>query len=202
MIVMKRGDNAQQESDASAINDFSNQLDLAQMHLSICNGTALIFSNNLNDSQSALLTFSNQLTQAQSTIEVDSEQITNLSGQVADMKSDNQTLGQRLADLAGQMTNQVASLTRQLTATQASLAETNKNLVQLNKDYVLLENRFRTDVAERLVIERKFNNLNELQAQIHNVKNNPFRVISAESIYSGLNVEVSSNGTFHVITPE
>jgi hypothetical protein len=48
LIMTKRGDNAQRESDAGAINNFSNQLDLAQMHLSICNGTALIFSNNLN----------------------------------------------------------------------------------------------------------------------------------------------------------
>src|SRR5580692_7440465 len=81
LIMTKHSDNAQHDSDTSSITDFSNQLDLAQMHLSICNGTALIFSNNLNESQSTLLTFSNQLTQAESTIALDGEQITNLNQQ-------------------------------------------------------------------------------------------------------------------------
>ena len=202
LIMTKHSDNAQHDSDTSSITDFSNQLDLAQMHLSICNGTALIFSNNLNESQSALFTFSNQLTQAESAIALDGEQITNLNQQVMDMKSENQTLAQHTVDLTGQMSNQLASLTRQLTTTQAGLAETNKDFVQLGKDYVLLENRFRIDVAERVVAERKFNNLQELQAQVRNVKSNPLGAVSVGSIYAGLNVEVRSNGTVHVITPE
>jgi hypothetical protein len=202
LILTKHSDNTQHDSDTSSITDFSNQLDLAQMHLSICNGTALIFSNNLNESQSALFTFSNQLTQAESTIALDGEQITNLTQQVTDVKSENQTLAQHFVDLTGQMSNQIANLTKQLTMTQVSLAETNKDFAQLGKDYVLLENRFRIDVAERLVVERKFNNLQELQAQLRNVKSNPLGAISVGSIYAGLNVEVRSNGTVHVITPE
>jgi chromosome segregation ATPase len=202
LFLMKHSDDAQHDSETSSITDFSNQLDLAQMHLSICNGTALIFSNNLNDSQSALLTFSNQLTQAGSVAALDGEQITNLNQQVMDVKSENQTLAQHLVDLTGQTSNQLAGLTRQLTTTQASLAETNKDFAQLGKDYVLLENRFRMDVAERLVVERKFNNFQALQAQLRNVKSKPPGVISAQSIYAGLNVEVRSNGTVHVLTPE
>jgi hypothetical protein len=205
LIMTKRGDNAQHDSDAGAITDFSNQLDLAEMHLSICNGTALIFSNNLNESQSALLTFSNQLTQAESTVALDGEQITNLNRQVTEAKLENQTLARHAVDLAGQLTNQVASLMGQLTTTQASLAETNKDFVQLGKDHVLLENRFRIDVAERVVAERKFNNPQALQAQLRQMRdsrtNHP-GMISAESIYAGLNVEVDANGTFHVIAPE
>jgi hypothetical protein len=92
LIMTKHGDNTQHDSDAGAITDFSNRLDLAEMHLSICNGTALIFSNNLNESQSALFTFSNQLTHAESAIELDGEQITNLNRQVTETKSENQTL--------------------------------------------------------------------------------------------------------------
>jgi hypothetical protein len=198
LIVTKRGDDTQHESDTGTITDFSNRLDVAETHASINNGTALIFSNKLNESQSVLLTFSNQLTEAQSTLVFDTEQITNLNQQVTDMKTENQTLDQRLVVLAGQMTNQLATLT----ATQASLTETNKNLVQLGKDYALLENRFRIDVAERVVVERKFNNLQELKTQTHYVKKHPHGAISAESIYAGLNVEVHSNGTYHAISPQ
>jgi chromosome segregation ATPase len=191
---MKSGDNAQHENDAGAIADFSNRLDSAQMQIAAGNGTILTFSNSLNESQSAALAFSNQLTEAQSTIALDAEQITNLNRQVAGVESENQTLGDRVMDLTNQMTVQIASLTRQIALTQT-------NLDQANKNYALLENRLRRDVAERLVVQRKFYNLAELQAQIQSIKDDPFvQQISEQSIYAGLDVEVQSN-SFHVISP-
>ena len=202
LIMMKRGDDAQHENDAGAIAGFSNQLDSAQIQIAACNGTILTFSNSLNESQAVSLesqavslTFSNRLTEAESTIALDTEQITNLNLQVAELASGNQTLGRRVMDLTNQMTSQVTALTRQIALTQT-------NLDHANKDYVLLENRFRIDVAERLVMQRKFYNRAELQAQIQRLKEDPFvQEISEESIYAGLDVEVKSN-TFHVISPD
>jgi chromosome segregation ATPase len=191
LIVMKRGDNAQHENDAGAIAGFSNQLTSAQGQIASCNGTILTLSNRLDESLSASLTLSNHLIEAESTIVLDTKQITNLNRHVAEMESENQTLGRRVMDL----TNQVAGLTSQIALTEASLN-------QANKDYALLENRLRRDVAERIVVERKFNNLSELQAQMQKLKKNPADVISSESIYAGLGVEVKSNGTFHVISPD
>jgi len=190
LVMMKRGDDAQHENDAGAIAGFSNQLDSAQMQIAACNGTILTFSNSLNESQSASLTFSNQLTEAESTIALDTGQIPSLNLQVAELVSENQTFGQRVMDL----TNQMTALTRQIAVTQT-------NLDQANKDYALLENRFRIDVAERLVMQRKFYNRAELQAQIQRLKEDPFvQEISEQSIYAGLDVEVKLN-TFHVISP-
>jgi chromosome segregation ATPase len=191
LIVMKRGDNAQHENDAGAIAGFSNQLTSAQGQIASCNGTILTLSNRLDESRSASLTFSNHLIKAESTIVLDTEQITNLNQQVAEMESENQTLGRRVMDL----TNQMASLTGLITLTGASLDQANTN-------YALLENRLRRDVAERIVVERKFNNLSELQAQMQKLKKNPAEAISSDSIYAGLGVEVKSNGTFHVISPD
>ena len=57
-------------------------------------------------------------------------------------------------------------------------------------------------MAERVVVERKFYNLAELQAQMQKLKRHPAEEISAGSIYAGLDVEVKSNGTVHVIAPE
>ena len=93
LIVMKRGDNAQHENDAGAIADFSNRLDSAQMQIAFCKGTMLTLSNSLDESQSASLTFSNHLIEAESAIVLDTEQITNLNRQVAEVESENQTLG-------------------------------------------------------------------------------------------------------------
>ncbi len=193
LAATKWSDNAQLDTATGAINDYSNRLDTAQAQISIRDGDLLTLSNSLADSTSASLALSNQLTDAQSTIALDTEQITNLNRQLSELESANQGLGRRVMDLTNQMTSQIAALTGQIALTATNLAQANKN-------YALLENRLRIDVAERVVAERKFNNLSELQAQIKYLKKNPAEEISAESIYAGLDVEVKSNA-FHVISP-
>ena len=189
LVVIKRGDNAQHENDAGAIAGYSNQLTSAQTQIAAGNGTILTFSNSLDESRSVSLTFSNRLIEAESAMVLCTEQITNLNRQVAEVESENQTLDRRVMDL----TSQMAGLTMQIASNEAGLN-------QANIDYALLENRLRRDVAERVVVERKFNNPSELQAQMQKLKKNPADVISAGSIYAGLDVEVKSNGTLHVIS--
>ncbi len=189
LIGMKRGEEAQHQNDAGALASCSNELTLAQAQITGCNEMILALSNRLDESLSASLVLSNQLTEAESTIVRGTEQITNLNRQVTGVESENQTLGLRVVDL----TNQAADLTKQITSTSAGLDQANKN-------YALLENRLRRDVAERVVVERKFNNPSELQAQMQYLKKHPAEVISAQSIYAGLDVEVESNA-FHVLSP-
>jgi len=197
LYTAKKDDAAQHETDAGAIADYSNRLAGAELKVAIREGTMLTFSNRVEESLSGSLVLSNQLMEAQAAIARGGEQMTNLNRQVAEEKAENQTLGRRLMGL----TNQVAGLAGQLALASASLAQTNNDLVQVNRDYALLEHRLRIDVAERLVAERRFNNPAELQAQMKKLKQNPAAVISAESIYAGLNIEVKSNGWFHVIAP-
>ena len=189
LIFVKQSDNAQHASDVAAITDFSNRLDAAQTQIAFFTGTTITLSNSLDESRSAALTFSNQLMEAQSTVALAAQQVTNLLRQLAEVQSENQTLNQRVADL----TNQLAGLTGQI-------AMTGSNLDLANKNYALLENRLRRDVAARVVVERKFNNPSELQAQMQYLKQHPAGEVSADSIYAGLDVEVVSNA-FHVISP-
>ena len=194
LILMKSAANAQHETDAGAIADFSNKLDTAQSQLVLYEGRILVFSNRFNESQSAMLTFSNHLVEAGSTLSLNAEQITNLNRQVAAMKLEYQNLGQQFLDSTNQLTSLAAGLTKRVAQTEA-------NLGQANSNYVLLENRLRRDVAERLVIQRKFFNILELQSQLQRLKDDPFRQqISASSIFAGLDVEVQSNA-LHVIAP-
>lgn len=195
LLVIKHGDNAQQEKDAASIAGFSNQLDSAQSLIVSRDGTILTLSNSLDECRSALLTLSNQLTE---TIVLNMEQLTNLHEQVAAMTSENQALGQSVVNL----TNQVAGLRQKLAVTESSLARTNQDLVQANQEYALLENRFRIDVAERLVIQRKFYNPEALQTQMEKLKGYQGVLdVTPDQIYAGLDVEVESNGEFHVISP-
>ena len=66
---------------------------------------------------------------------------------------------------------------------------------------MLLDNRFRRDVAERVIVERKFNNRTELKAQLEYLEWSPDREISEDRIREGLNVVVKSN-LCYVIAPE
>ena len=194
LTVMKHGDNAQHETDAGTITDFSNRLDSARLDVLTANGTLMIYSNNLSQSRSAAMTFSNQLADVQSALARDAEQITGLNRQAAQAGSENQARVRRLVDLNGQMTRQIAVLTGKLTLTAT-------NLALANKDYALLENRFRRNVAERLVLERKYRNPAELREQLDRLKYSPCDEITAGKIYAGLDVEVISN-QIHVITQD
>lgn len=190
LVFVKQGDDARHGTDIGTIAGFSNRLDSAQTQIALCNGKLITLSNRLVECRSASFALSNQLADTQSTVLLQSGQITNLTRQIAGMSSENQSLDRRVMEL----TNQVVGLMGQIAASGASLVEAGRN-------YGLLENRLRRDVAERIVVERKFNNPSELQAQLQNLKTNPARVISAESILAGLDIEVNSNGTYYVISP-
>jgi len=197
-FLTKRSDNAQHDTDVASITDFSNRLDLAQTQISIRNGNLIILSNTLAECTSAALSFSNRLAEAQSSLALQSEKISDLTRQVTSATSENQKLGQNIADL----NSRVATLTNQLASTQASLDRTNQDLVQSQKDYAKLENRFLRDVAERVVVERRFNSYLDVKAQLKKLETTPTPIATPESIYAGLNVLVRSNGTAYVISPE
>ena len=190
LFVVKQGDNAQHQADTATITDFSNRLDTAQTQIAFGNGTIVSLSNNLAACESSVMTFSNQLAEAQSGVALDAEQITSLTVKVTQVETENQALVRNVAAL----TNQIADFSQQTITNQAAIA-------QAAKDYTLLENRLRRDVAERLVMQRKFYNLAELQAQIQKLKTDPFTPqITEDSIYAGLDIEVQSN-SFHVVSP-
>jgi chromosome segregation ATPase len=195
LAATRWSDNAQLDTADNTINDYSNRLDTAQAQISIRDGNLLTLSNTLAGTS---LTVSNQLAEAQSTVALQSEQITNLNQQVTATAAENQALGRSVMDL----TNQLAALTSRNAQTEASLAQATTNLVQAGKDYAQLENRLRRDVAERLVVARKFNSIPELQAQLDQLKQFPVGVVSAQDIYAGLNVVVNADGKLYVISPD
>jgi predicted nucleic acid-binding Zn-ribbon protein len=118
-------------------------------------------------------------------------QINDLNRRITQSESEKQASSQQLSA----MTNQIAELTNQIASAQASL-------LQANKDYALLENRFLRDVAERVIVERKFNNRTELKAQLEYLQWSPASEISEQRIREGLNVVVGRSNLCYVIAPE
>ena len=198
LTMIKMNDTAQLDTATGTITDYSNRLDSAQSQIAVRDGSLLTLSNSLAECGAAALAVSNELTQAQATGVLQTEQIAKLNRQVADSASANEALNRNVASL----TNQLAGLMSRQTQTETNLAKANETLVQAKRDYALLQNRFLRDVAERTVVERRFNNLAEVQAQAKKLQKYPTLWVTPESIYASLNVEVPSNGVAHVIAPE
>jgi chromosome segregation ATPase len=195
LFSSKRDNDAQHEKDAETINSTSNMLSTAWKEVAAFRGNVSTLSNQLETSQSATLTFSNQLIEAKSALttakEASERQITDLKAQSAQLETENQASSQRIAEL----TNHISDLTNQIALAQASL-------LQASKEYALLENRFRRDVAERVIVERRFNNRNELKARLEYLQWNPVLEVSEDRIREGLNVVVGKSNLCYVITPE
>jgi chromosome segregation ATPase len=198
LFMSKRNSDTQHEKDAEAINSASNLLSSSQSEVAAFKGKVITLSNQLETCQSASVALSNEWAEAKSALTTAKEgldrriaelnrEITNQSTQ---LETEKQASSWRLADL----THQIAELTNQVASAQASL-------LQANKDYVLLENRFRRDVAERVIVERKFNNSTALKAQMEYLHWNPSQQISEDRIREGLDVMIKSN-LCYVVAPE
>jgi chromosome segregation ATPase len=141
---------------------------------------------------------SNQLVQAQATLDDQKSQVGKLNAQLTEANAQNEALNHGLMD----MTNQLLTVNQLQQATKASLETTNAALVQLQSDYGVLGQRLQEDVAQRLVLERRWRNPQMLSDQVDFMKNSPEETITPERIYAGLNILVSSNGSVKVLSPE
>jgi predicted nucleic acid-binding Zn-ribbon protein len=199
LFVTKRNNDSQLEKDAQVITSTSNLLASCQTELTDLKGKAITLSNRLQACQSTSLAFSNELMEARSVLATTKEgldrQITDLNRQISQERTQSEAEKQASMQRFANLTNQIAELTNQIASAKTSLLEA-------NKDYALLENRFRRDVAERILVERKFNNRAELKAQMQNLLWNPSKEISEDRIREGLNVVVGRSNLWYVIAPE
>ena len=198
LFVSQRNNDAQHENDAKTITSTSNLLSSSRTEVAAFKGNVITLSNRLETCQSTSLTFSNEWIDAKSALATAKEgferQSSSLSQQITQqstlLETEKRASSQRITDL----TRQVAELTNQIASARA-------RLLQTSKDYVLLDNRFRRDVAERVIAERRLTNRTELKAQMDYLQKNPSKEISEDRIREGLNVEVRSNLSY-VISPE
>ena len=79
--------------------------------------------------------------------------------QIADLEAQNQALDQQVVN----MTNTIANLSTQIAETQMKLVESETN-------NAFLENELKRQVAEKADLERKFNNLSQVRAQVRKLR--------------------------------
>ncbi len=182
LIAVKKSADEQQRKSAEAAADFSNQLvsanasltELSQVNIMLTNdlaatrSTAQVLSNHLVETSNALVATAASLQTAQA-------QITNLTDRVAELEAQNQDLGQRL----GALSNTIASLDTQITLTQMQLATARTN-------NAFLASELKKQVAQRAELERQFNDLKAVKAQLHKLKTDALVARRLEWIREGI----------------
>jgi chromosome segregation ATPase len=166
LFATKKTADERLKTDAYAILDFSNQLVAATANLDELRQVNLMLTNDLAGSRQEALTFSNQFTETSGTLastkaslQSAQDQITSLNSRIASLETQNQALDQR----ASEMTNAIAGLNAQITETQMKLVESETN-------NVFLENELKHQVAQKAELERKFNDLSQVRAQVRKLR--------------------------------
>ena len=177
LLTIKKQADDQHVTDIDSIQSFSNQVINANEHLKDLGQVNLTLSNELAASQQQLAQtqeqmtqLSNSLTAANSTLAATrtslasaEETVTNLNTRIADLEAQNKFLDEQ----ANSLSNNLARLTLQIedTKNQLAVAETNS---------AFLQGELQKQLAQRAELEHKFNDVDELRAQVKRLKDEMF----------------------------
>lgn len=171
-VVIQKGAK-RQEQDAQSISHFSNSLTQAQSNL---HEQQLVNTNlykDLDDQKKAFVELTNQfsalssnlaqtstnLAQTEVALKSSQEAVSQRDAKIADLESRNQTLEKDAQELSLAITN----LNKQITDTQHKLAVAEGDKAFLQKELKRL-------MADKAELERQFNDINVLRAQLSKVK--------------------------------
>jgi chromosome segregation ATPase len=170
LVTTKKQADDLHTKDVASILEFSNQLDTATINLNDLRQVNLMLTNDLATTRQALDATSNslaeasgQLADAKTEIENDQNQITNLNGRIGDLEAQNKVLDDRAVALS----NNITSLNDQIAATQQQLAT-----AQTNNLFLAAE--LQKQMAQKADLERRFNDIDEVRAQVKKLRNELF----------------------------
>jgi chromosome segregation ATPase len=151
-------------TDLSQVNlTYSNDLSSSQQQLALSRGELAQLTNSLAAANATLSSTKTVLTSTKTSLAQTREQISSLNLRINDLESQNKVLDQRVVEL----TNTLAQLNAQIEETRGQLA-----LAQTNNAY--LQGELQKQLAQKAELEHKFNDLAELRAQIHKVRDEMF----------------------------
>jgi len=219
LIAVKTQDDDQLTSASNTMTQFSNDLssanskilELNQVNLKLTNDlslsqqevaqltTVLInTSNSLSAAASSLTATTSTLNNTKASLQTAEDQISNLNGRISDLESQNKVLD----DKATQLNAKIAELNDQIADTMKKLSES-----QTNNAFLTAE--LQKQLALKAELERKFNNLDEVRAQVKKLRDEAFVARRLQLMKNSakvpphydLNVEVGSDGSVRVIPP-
>jgi len=170
LVVFKRQAEAQQATSDSKILDLSNQVFKAGVHIADLSQANLSLNNDLATNRQVSLELSNQLSKqlakqlaetasAAASLQSAQQEITNRDERIAELEARNQALDQRATSLS----NAIAELDSQINLTRAKLASSERN-------NAFLDGELKRQIAARAALERKFNDLAQVRAQVRKLR--------------------------------
>jgi len=233
LFANKKQADDQLAKDANSINEFSNQVVEASERLKELGQVNLTLSNDLSSSQQQIALSAEQMAQLSNSLAAANaalaetrnsllsaqELVTNLNNRIADLETQNRALD----DQAASLSNRLVALTMQIEDTKNQLAVSETNAA-------FLQDELQKQLAQRAELEHKFNDIDELRAQVRKIKDEMFmaRRLQLMKYDNGgkkggellmthtapaigpapkprplydLNVEIGSDGSVHVIPP-
>lgn len=190
LLVSKKAAEDQQQKDADAILYFSNQLSTANTSLDDLRQVNLVLTNDMMATHQALETASNNLTattatlaDVQAALENSQGQVTNLTGRVTDLESENKVLDER-----------ANSLSNSIIALDAQISETRKKLAAAENNNTFLAVELQRQMQEKSELQRKFNDLDEVRAQVKKLRDEEFSARRLEWINNGTSPDTQVKG--------
>jgi predicted nucleic acid-binding Zn-ribbon protein len=169
------------KKDADAILDISNQLTTANASLDDLRQVNLALTNDIVAGHEALETASNNLAEtatvladARAALENAQGEITNLNVRVSDLQAENRVLDDR----ANMLSNTIAALNIQIANTQQKLATSETN-------NVFLAGELQKQMEQKAELERQFNDLDVVRAQVKKLRDQEFSARRLEWINDG-----------------
>jgi chromosome segregation ATPase len=169
-IWTRKSATEQHFSDLDRINTFSNQLINTRADLDKQTQVSVELENDRSRQKHALMTLSNLYSETSSNLDKTAEtlkatreemarEVAQRDTRIAELESQNQALDQRALDLSTSITN----LTSQI-------ADTQRRLAASEGDKAFLEKELQRLMAEKAELERQFNDITILRAQVAKLK--------------------------------
>jgi len=170
VMFVKRSASEQREKDTKQIDTLSNQWTKASSDLEEQKKVAVMLEKDLESKKmdyektvteltNNVATVSSNLAKAETNLKTAEQQIKERDTKIADLENQNQALDKKAADLSASITN----LTTQI-------AETRHKLASSEGEKTFLEKQLKQLMADKTELERQFNDITVLRAQVSKLK--------------------------------
>lgn len=159
LLATKKQANDRQKTDATTILDFSNQLVTASDNIRDLGQVNLVLSNSLDASRQETVTLSNQVSETSGKLADTEASLKASQTQLAALEAETQALDQK-----------VLALTNTITSLNSQIDETQKKLAATEGDKTFLENELKRLTAQKEELERRFNDLAVVRAQVRKLR--------------------------------
>jgi chromosome segregation ATPase len=170
LMIVKRNASERHDQDAKQIDTLSNQWTKASSDLEEQKKVAVMlekdmetkrtdYEKSLADLTNNVTVVSSNLAKAESGLKAAEQQVKEKDAKIADLETQNQALDKKAAELSNSLTNLTAQI-----------AETRRKLATSEGNQAFLEKQLKQLMTEKTELERQFNDITVLRAQVSKLK--------------------------------